>query len=153
MILRHELLTAMRAAPEILPVLVRGLDDATLRRRPAPGEWAIVEVLGHLGDTEERALGRTRRMLREESPLLAAYDQAALAEEHRYIELDATHAIERFAALRAEHLAELERLDEAHWQRVGIHEEEGPISVELHAAHLAAEDANHLAQIARMIPA
>jgi hypothetical protein len=27
------------------------------RRRPAPGEWAIIEVVAHLADTEARALG------------------------------------------------------------------------------------------------
>ena len=54
--------------PVVLQALVDGVDDAGLRRRPAAGEWAIIEVVGHLADTEERALGRVRRMLAEEDP-------------------------------------------------------------------------------------
>lgn len=149
---RDEILKGLRGGPVILPRLVRDLDDATLRRRPSPGEWAIIEVLGHLGDTEERAVERTRRMIEEDEPVLAAYDQEALAVEHRYIELDAAQAVARYAELRAAHLALLEPLDNAGWQRIGIHEEHGRITVQQHAAHMAGEDPDHFAQIARLIP-
>ena len=148
---RDEILKGLSAGPVILPRLVRDLDDATLRRRPSPGEWAIIEVLGHLGDTEERAVERTRRMMRDE-PTLAAYEQEALAVEHRYIELDPAQAVARYAELRAAHLALLEPLDDAGWRRVGIHAEHGPITVQQHAAHMAGEDPDHLAEIARLIP-
>ena len=73
---RAEILKALRAGPIVLRRLVRDLPDATIRARPAPGEWTIVEVVAHLADTEERALGRTHRMLDEEEPALAPYDPA-----------------------------------------------------------------------------
>ena len=62
---RGEILKALRAGPIILRRLVRDLPDDATRARPAPGEWAIVEVVAHLADTEERLLARTRRMLGE----------------------------------------------------------------------------------------
>jgi DinB superfamily len=65
------------------------LDDSRLRRRPTPGEWAIIEVVAHLADTEERALGRVRRMLTEDDPQLEPFDQEALAVQHHYLELGA----------------------------------------------------------------
>ena len=148
---REELLKTLRAGPLILRTLVQGLGGAAARRRPAEGEWAIVEVVGHLGDTEERALGRLRQILGEEEPFLAAYDPDRLAEEHRYIELEIEPAVDRFERLRADHLAALETLDDAGWRRIGRHEEHGPMTVQLQAAHIAAEDGNHLAQIARLI--
>ena len=149
---REELLKTLRAGPLILRTLIRGLDDAAVRRRPGNGEWAVVEVVGHLGDTEERALGRLQSILGEEEPFLAAYDPDRLAEEHRYIELEIEPAIDRFERLRGDHLAALETLDDAGWRRIGRHEEHGPMTVQLQAAHIAGEDGNHLAQVARLIP-
>jgi hypothetical protein len=46
----------------------------------------------------------------------------------------------------------LEGLDEAGWRRAGIHAEQGPMDVQLYEAHVAGEDVDHLAQIARLVP-
>lgn len=148
---REELLKALRANPVTLRALVAGLDETAIRQRPAAGEWSIVEVVAHLGDTEERTLQRVRRMLGEDNPTLPAFDQAALAVERRYHEMEAVAALQRFLDLRAEHVRLLESLDDAGWRRPGIHEEQGPMSVQLYESHIAGEDADHLAQIARMV--
>ena len=66
------------------------------------GEWAIVEVVAHLADTEERTLDRTRRMLGEEEPFLEPYDPDALALERAYLGMDIAAELDRFEALRAE---------------------------------------------------
>lgn len=150
---RAEYLKVLRGAPVVMRSLVRDLDDATLRSRPSAGEWAIVEVVAHLADTEERALERVRRMLDEERPGLAGYDQEQLARDRRYIEMEMRSELDRFAALRAQMVGVLERLDDTGWQRVGLHSEHGPMTVEAYVSHVVGEDVDHLAQIARMIPA
>jgi hypothetical protein len=147
---RLELLKTLRAVPVVAEALVATFDADALRRRPAPDEWAAVEVVAHLADTEERALGRVRRMVAEEAPILEPFDPAALAVERGYLELDATTELRRFAALRAAHVALLEALDDAGWNRVGIHGEHGRMTVERYETHVAAEDVDHLAQIARL---
>jgi len=149
---REEILKAMRAGPIVLATLVRGLDDDAIRARPAPGEWAIVEVVAHLADTEERALARTRRMLAEELPELPGYDPAALAVERNYIGMALAAELARFAALRDEQAQLLAGLADDQWGRAGRHQEHGVITVQQLAAHTAGEDADHLAQIARLIP-
>ena len=148
---REELLKALRSNPVTLRTLVRDLDDAAVRRRPADGEWSVVEVVAHLADTEQRALERVRRMLDEDNPSIAGFDQAALAVERRYHEMDVAEQLARFEALRAEHVALLESLDDAGWTRPGIHQEQGAMTVQLYEAHMAGEDADHLAQIARLV--
>jgi hypothetical protein len=40
-----------RQLDDALPLL-RGLDEATVMRRPAPGEWTIKEIIGHMADSE-----------------------------------------------------------------------------------------------------
>lgn len=148
---RQEILKTLRATPVVLRALVAEVDEARLRRRPAPGEWAIIEVVVHLADTEERALGRVRRMLAEEDPELEPFDQEALAEARRYLELDLNQGLGRLEQLRREHIAVLEALDASGWQRTGRHGEHGELSVELYETHVAAEEVDHLAQIARLL--
>ena len=149
---REEILKALRAGPIILRRLVRDLPDPALRAQPAPGEWAIVEVVAHLADTDERSLARTRRMLSEDEPALPPYDPAELALERNYIGMVMADELDRFEALRAEQVELLEGLTDADWQRIGNHGEHGRITVQQLAAHTAGEDADHLAQIARLIP-
>jgi hypothetical protein len=147
---RLELLKTLRAVPAVADALVAAFDADGIRRRPAADEWAAVEVVAHLADTEERALARVRRMLAEDEPVLEPFDQAALAVERRYLQLDPAAELRRFAALRADHVALLEPLDDAGWNRVGIHGEHGRMTVERYETHVAAEDVDHLAQIARL---
>ena len=111
---RIEIKKTLRATPVVLRTLVRGVDDGRLRDRPAPGEWAIIEVVAHLADTEERALARLEQ-------------------------------------LRGQHLAVLDALDAPGWERTGQHGEHGVLSVELYETHMAAEEVDHLAQIARLL--
>lgn len=149
---RNEILKTVRAGPVVLRRLVRDLPGEVVRARPEPGEWAIIEVVAHLGDTDERTIARTRRMLAEDEPTLPPYDPDALAIERRYIEMDLAEQLDRLDALRAEQIGLLESLDDDGWQRVGVHGEHGRITVEQLAAHTAGEDSDHLAQIARLIP-
>ena len=148
---REELLKALRSNPVTLRALVHDLDAAAMRRRPAENEWSVVEVVAHLADTEERALQRVRRMLDKENPAIEAFDQAALAIERRYHDMDLGEQLARFEALRAEHLTLLASLDEAGWRRPGVHQEQGAMTVQLYEAHMTGEDADHLAQIARLV--
>src|SRR5207249_11931563 len=49
--------------PNLLEGMVGDLDDATARARPAPGEWAAVEILCHLRDEEAEDFGARLRVI------------------------------------------------------------------------------------------
>jgi hypothetical protein len=147
----EEILKTLRATPVVLRALVGEIENDRLRTRPAAGEWAIIEVVGHLADTEERALDRVRRMLREDNPVLEPFDQEALAEERHYLDLDLNQELDRLEQLRRQHLALLEALDASGWERTGRHGDHGMMSVELYETHVSAEEVDHLAQIARLL--
>ena len=66
--------------------------------------------------------------------------------------MDLGQQLARFADLRGEQLTVLAGVDDGGWQRIGLHGEHGRITVQQLAAHTAGEDADHLAQIARLIP-
>ena len=89
-------------------------------------------------------------MLAEDDPELEPFDQEALAEQRHYLGLDLEEELARLEELRRQHLAELEALDGSGWARTGRHGEHGELSVELYETHVAAEEVDHLAQIARL---
>jgi len=45
-------LEAAEKSPKQIAIAVAGLPDKTLRFKPVPTEWCILEVLGHLTDIE-----------------------------------------------------------------------------------------------------
>lgn len=149
--IRNETLKTMRAVPIIARALVREVSEADARWRPAPGEWAIVEVVAHMADTDERALERVRSMLTDDEPALGSFDQEALAIDRDYIELPLAGEVDRLERQRSLHVALLESLDDTGWLRTGRHDEHGRVTIELYETHVAAEDVDHLAQIARLL--
>lgn len=148
--LHQEILKSMRASPVIVSQLVAGLDDEQIRYRPAPAEWAVIEVVAHMADVDQRAHARLRRMLSEDNPFLAAFDQEALAAERGYIKMNLAEEVARYRQSRAGHVTDLETLEPSQWLRPGRHQDAGDLTIELYEAHVASEDVDHLAQIARL---
>src|SRR2546423_15251141 len=63
-----------QATPSALQSLVREA-GSDLQRRPAPGEWSVLELLGHLLDAEIVVSGRYRWTISQDEPPLLGYDQ------------------------------------------------------------------------------
>ncbi|MGH9577171.1 MAG: DinB family protein, partial [Terriglobales bacterium] len=64
-------LQSIATGPALIATAVTGLDDATLRHKPAPGKWCILEILGHLSDIEVLYGYRLRQMLADKNPVIA----------------------------------------------------------------------------------
>jgi hypothetical protein len=52
-----------------------GVDDATVRRRPAPGKWSIAEIVGHLIDSASNNHQRFNRARSQDSLVFPGYAQ------------------------------------------------------------------------------
>ena len=147
-----DLLDAFRVAPEVFSGLLDGVSqEAAQAARGGDEGWSVIEVLCHLRDAEERALERTRAMRDANAPLLEAYDQDAWAVERHYAAENLAAALDAFIALRRQHVADLEALPPAAWDRPGRHSEYGEISIQAQVLHLVSHDLLHAAQIARQL--
>jgi DinB family protein len=122
-----------------------------LSDRPAPTEWSVLEVAGHMLDSEIVASARYRWILAHDEPRLAGYDQDLWMERLRHNEDDPGEIVSMFEALRAANGALWSRSSEAERGRVGVHEERGPESYELVFRLMAGHDRNHLAQARRAL--
>ena len=149
-----ESLAVLRATPDILSRLLAGLGTPRAAElRGGDEDWSILEVVCHLRDAEERAIVRMRTLRDADDPRIAGYDQEAWARERRYNDDDLGRALAAFVEFRRRHVAELEALVPGAWERGGVHEEHGRVTIAGHTLHIAAHDVVHLAQIARQHPA
>ena len=124
-----------------------------VRTRPVPGEWSVLECLGHLTDGELVVSGRYRWIIAEETPRIVGYDQALWVDHLRHRDDDVEGLIAAFEALRRANLALWARFGATHGSRVGMHDERGPESYDLTFRLAAGHDRLHLAQARRALAA
>jgi hypothetical protein len=91
--------------PALLGSLLAGLDAGTWRARPAPEEWAPVEIVCHLRDEEAEDFGARVRVILAGGDAFAPIDPERWAVERQYREADPAAALIAFRRLRAENLA------------------------------------------------
>ena len=124
-----------------------------LRVRPAPGEWSVLECIGHIVDGELVVAGRYRWILAHDEPDIVGYDQARWVDRLRHNEDDAEELLRVFETIRTANISLWRRLSEADRARVGIHRERGPESLDLTFRMAAGHDRVHLAQARRALDA
>jgi hypothetical protein len=146
------LLAAARAElarmPDVVTGLVGGLDAVAWRTRPAPAEWAPVEIVCHLRDEETEDFAARVRVIAENGPRFAPNDPERKAIERRYLDDDGPRALAAFRERRASSLVFLAGLAP---ERLGgaVERPSGGVlsGLDLLAAWVA-HDRLHLAQLA-----
>jgi hypothetical protein len=123
---------------------------ASLRVRPEPEEWSVLECIDHLVDGELVVATRYRWILAEETPDIVGYDQALwVARLHRGEDPETLLAL--FEALRRSNLELWARTPIAERVRFGRHRERGDESYELTFRLAAGHDRVHLGQARRTL--
>ena len=136
------------AAEVFMDGLFRSAPAALLTWRPEPGEWCMLEVLGHLIETEERGFaGRVRAILAEERPRFRGWDPDAVACERRDAERDPSEVLGEFLARRAASVALVATVTEADLGRGGDHPEVGFLTIGDLLHEWVHHDANHVRQM------
>jgi len=147
-----DLLDAFGAAPAIYEMLLSGCTQEQAQAARGGDEgWSVVEVICHLRDAEERGLERMRAMRDQDEPFLPGYDQEQWARDRNYAAADLREALAVFLRFRTQHIAELAALPPAAWERAGMHEEQGRITITTQTLHLVSHDSIHATQIARQL--
>jgi DinB superfamily len=124
-----------------------------LRTRPEPHEWSVLELVGHLTDSEVFSAARYRWVLGHDEPDLLPYDQDLLADGLRHNEADPEAMVDTFAALRRGNLELWSRSTGEQRARVGLHAERGRLTYERLFRQTSGHDRFHLAQMDRTLAA
>jgi hypothetical protein len=143
----------LRALPESVRAILEPYDDRAVRARPAPGEWSAIEVLGHLIDKLEEWHSRVERVLLEERPFLAGYDQDARVRERDYQHADRSALLATLTAAADRFATTIAALPDATLSRQGVHGETGPITLQACVTEPIESTTDHLAQMRSAIAA
>jgi len=138
----------LQSALTVIAAEGAAVPDAVLRWRPAPGEWCIKEVLGHLIEAEQRGFaGRIRIILGADTPAFESWDPDEVArtrgdQDRRWSEL-----IGEFARLRDDAIRLVRRLGEDDLPRAGTHPKVGRLCVSDLLHEWVHHDRNHIRQM------
>jgi hypothetical protein len=100
--------------------LLRPLDETQARHRYAPGKWRVIEVLGHLADTERVMAYRALRVARGDETPMAGFDENVYVPAGEFERRPISDVLAEFEAVRAATVALLGGLPEAAWTRWGV---------------------------------
>ena len=124
-----------------------------VRERPAPHEWSVVECLGHATDAEIVYAGRYRWIVAHDEPPLIGYEQDLWVERLHHRDDDPERLLALLGSLREANLDFWNRSTPQERERVGLHSERGPESLDLSFRLIAGHDRFHLAQGRRALEA
>jgi DinB superfamily len=125
-----------------------GASDEDLDRRGPSGGWSAREVAHHLADSESMAYVRLRRLIAEDDPVIAGYDEPEWASRLHY-ERPIETSIEVLQAVRGASQQLLMALTAGEWERRGTHSESGEYSVDHWLDIYSAHSHDHADQIRR----
>ena len=149
----REPLAVLRETPGALRATLESAAAEHLNVPEAAGKWSAAFVVHHFADSELVWGFRLRMLLTAERPRLAGYDQNVFAERLHRPDDDPWPSLALFGALRASHLALLERATPADLARVSVHEERGEESLAHTIRLYAGHDLVHRAQLERILAA
>lgn len=136
---RGALLARYRTGSDAVEAALDGITDEELDRTPDDeGGWTARQIAHHLADSEAMAYTRIRRLIADDDPQIAGYDEPGWARRLHY-DRPIAESLAVMRAVRAASLALLEALTPEEWDRTGVHSESGTYSVdrwlEIYASH------------------
>jgi FMN phosphatase YigB (HAD superfamily) len=141
------ILAVMLSTPAVLQNLVASASDSCWPYKPTADDWALVEVICHLRDTEREIHQMQVNMLLEESePFIPRPDSSVWAKERNYLEEDGLAALREFTSARVAILAQLKGLDDSVWKQKASHAIFGPTHFQEVIGFMAEHDRMHIQQ-------
>lgn len=144
-------LDAAERSPKEIAAAVSGLSEQTLRYKPSPEKWCVLEILGHLADVEIIYGYRLRQMLADTKPVIAALDQNAWSRNLNYLDCPPSELVAFYGLGRHHNLRLLRSLEPSDLLKSAFHPEmQREITVADLVERMGAHGAAHLQQIEKL---
>ena len=118
------------ASVQTLRKAVVGMTPDQLKARPVAGKWSTLEVVCHLVDFDPIYADRMKRVIAENNPQLLGADEAHFAAALAYHSRDLEEELTIFERTRSQMARILRTLPDEALNRVGVHNERGPMTLE-----------------------
>src|SRR6516165_3003924 len=118
------------AGPKTLRQAVAGMSREQITSRPVPGKWSTLEVVCHLADFDPIYADRMKRVIAEDKPTLIGADEKRFAAALHYHERDVEEELAIIDNTRRQLARILAKLPADALNRIGVHNERGPRTLE-----------------------
>ena len=122
----------------------RLLENPGVKARTRPDRWSVLEYACHVRDVFRVCDYRLERMLTEDGPHYANWDQDVTAADDRYDEQDPTVVGDELVAAAEVIAARFESVDDASWGRTGFRSDGASFTVESFARYVIHDPMHHL---------
>ena len=150
---RNILIKKMRELPRQVEDLIADIPESDLVMSYLPGEWSIAQNVHHLADAHMNAFFRFKRILIGAKPEITHFDQKNWA---RTTEATTANVEDSLSILRGLHrrwCQLMESVGDNEWEKFGIHDQAGYISLEDVLIAYAKHGEDHLKQIQESLDA
>lgn len=138
-----DILSVLERQPEKARAALAPLPEEKASYRYAPGKWSILQVLGHVIDSERVFGYRALCIARGESVALPGFDENSYAANSGHDGCRMPGLLAELEALRRSHVSLLRHLVPAAWSRIGVANGQ-PVSVRALAYIMAGHLRHHL---------
>ncbi|HEX4203851.1 MAG TPA: DinB family protein [Ktedonobacteraceae bacterium] len=145
----HDALERLAVVPRRIMQHTEGWDTERLRIA-IDGEWSAVQILAHIRAADDVLAYRAYAILARDQPTLVAYDERRWAEVASYASLDFRASLTLYTLRRAELVHMLLPISSEQWQRTGVHEVRGAVSLFDVVLGLLEHEEEHCAQLAAL---
>jgi uncharacterized damage-inducible protein DinB len=125
-----EMIENYLAGPKTLRDAVKGMNPEQLKARPVAGKWSTLEVVCHLSDFDPILADRMKRVISHDNPTLLGADENLFAAKLAYHDRNLEEELNVIENTRKQLARVLRQLPDPAFQRVGNHNERGPITLE-----------------------
>ena len=116
--------------PGALRKAVAGMTREQLTAKPVAGKWSTLEVVCHLADFDTVLADRMKQVIALDQPAMKGIDENRFASALAYQDRDLEEELTILSATRAQMARILRSLPDSALDRVGVHSERGPITLE-----------------------
>lgn len=142
-----ELIHRYETGPSLLASSIAKLSPEQLDARPVAGKWSTRQVICHLADFEPIYADRMKRVIAEESPMLMGGDPTLFAEKLAYEARDVENELRLITAVRQQMVAILRTLSPEDFERIGMHNHDGELSLKTLLERITGHIPHHLETI------
>jgi FMN phosphatase YigB (HAD superfamily) len=149
---KEAILAVLEATPAVLQSITAALTPAQWVHEASDDEWAMVELVCHLRDTEREVHSQqVATLIESNAPFVARPDAAVWAKQRPYLGENGPHATQQFAEARLACLERLQSAPEDAWAKPARHAIFGPTNFLEAAGFMAEHDRLHLRQAWRIL--
>jgi len=129
---------------EFIRASIKNLSSEKLHDHPISGKWSVAECICHIVDFEIVLADRMKRIIALYNPLLIGADENEFTKKLCYARRDIELEVNLYDLIRKQMITILESLAQKDFEKTGVHNEKGKVTLWDYLLHTCWHTEHHL---------